>query len=57
MFKNMKVWQSEFGHILADILGLGQHFLKPIFGLEPWVQTGRFENHEAYKLNKFLFEL
>ena len=51
------VWQPDFGHILADISGLGQYFLKPIFALKPWAQAGRFEYHEAYKLNEKKFEL
>ena len=43
---------SKIWHILADISGLGQYFLKPIFALKPWAQAGRFEYHEAYKLKK-----
>ena len=42
--------------ILADISGLGAYFLKPIFALKPWVQAGRFEYHEPYKLNEKIFE-
>ena len=45
-----KIW-----HILADILGLGAYFSKPIFALKPWVRGGRFEYHEPYNPNNFFF--
>ena len=47
------VWRSEFGLILANISGLVAYFSKQIFALKPWVQAGRFEYHEPYKLNEF----
>ena len=49
------VWKAVFGHVFADISGLGAYFSKPIFALKPWVRAGRFEYHEPYNLNNFFF--
>ena len=51
------VWKADFGHVLADISGLGAHFSKPIFALKPWVQASRFEYHEPHNLSNFFLPL
>ena len=43
---------SKIWHILANILGLGAYFLKPIFTLKLSVRAGRFEYQEPRRLQK-----
>ena len=49
------VWKAVFGHVFANISGLGAYFSNPIFELKPWVRAGHFEYHEPYNLNNFFF--
>ena len=48
---------SNISYLFANIWGLGAYIYKPIFVLKPWVQAGRFEYHEPYKVNKKSFRL
>ena len=49
------VCKADFWHFFGNTLGLSAYFSKPLFTLKSWVRAGRFEYHEPYNSNIFLF--
>ena len=44
---------SKISYLFPNISGPDAYFSKQTFVLKPWVQAGRFEQHEPYNWKKF----
>ena len=47
---------SKFWHILTNVSGFNAYVSKPIFGLKPWPQAGRFECNKPINIKQNIFD-